>query len=256
MINNLGADLGISTKVTAVYLGTPESQIDQNGRITQIPITKEAAKNVVQATGFIQDENITASREFPNGEINTTYIGKISRKNPGQKIPFVVVTKGAYNIAYPVSLVKTSDSRLQEFKDLLSSQRTVQEKAIEINNLIKRYNLNPSLLVVVEDLQNENTLNKLAEAFDKKEDFISVDDFASSNYNKENAADDVTIDIDLNNLDRAISDPKVRVSFEKEDVIFRDSFREMGVLPGEEQTVVNPNEARNGQINSIKGCPK
>lgn len=254
LINNLGTDLGISTKVTAVYLGTPESQINQNGKITQISISKEAAKDIVQATGFIQDEEITASREFPNGEINTSYVGKISRKNPGQKIPFVVVTKGVYNIAYPVSLVKTADSRLQEFKDLLSSQRTIQEKAIEINNLIKKYNLDPNLLVIVEDLQNQNTLNKLAEAFDKKENFISVDDFASSNYNKESVADDVTIDIDLDNLDRAISDPKVRVSFEKGDVIFRDDFKEMGVLPGEEQITVNPNDARNGQINSIKDC--
>ncbi|KAI9549800.1 hypothetical protein GHT06_001786 [Daphnia sinensis] len=143
LINNLGTDLGISTKVTAVYLGTPESQINQNGKITQIPISKEAAKDVVQATGFIQDEKITA-----------------------------------------------------------------------------------------------------------------MDDFASSNYNKESVADDVTIDIDLDNLDRAISDPKVRVSFEKGDVIFRDDFKEMGVLPGEEQITVNPNDARNGQINSIKGCPK
>lgn len=250
LINNLGEDLGISTVVKQVYIGTPELQIDGNGNVVQIPITKEAASKVVIATGYIENGNTVKSNEFPNGEINESYIGKLSRKNKDTKIPFVVVKRGVHNIAYPVSFVKTADSRLKELQDVFSSNKSAQEKAIEINDLIIKYKLGNANLIVTEDLENENTLDNLQNLFDSKENYVDIENFAKKEYDRSNLTTEVTIDINLNNIEGAISDPKLRVSFEKGDVVFKDDFKEMGELPTDNQTEVDPKEERQGKINT------
>lgn len=251
LINNLGEDLGISTVVKQVYIGTPELQIDGNGNVVQIPITKEAASKVVIATGYIENGNIVKSNEFPNGEINESYIGKLSRKNKDTKIPFVVVKRGVHNIAYPVSFVKTADSRLKELQDVFSSSKSAQEKAaIEINDLIIKYKLGNDNLIVTEDLENKNTLDNLQNLFDSKENYVDIENFAKKEYDRSNLTTDVTIDINLNNIEEAISDPKLRVSFEKGDVVFKDDFKEMGELPTDNQIEVDPKEERQGKINT------
>jgi hypothetical protein len=251
LINNLGEDLGISTVVKQVYIGTPELQIDGNGNVVQIPITKEAASKVVIATGYIENGNIVKSNEFPNGEINESYIGKLSRKNKDTKIPFVVVKRGVHNIAYPVSFVKTADSKLKELQDVFSSYKLAQEKAaIEINDLIIKYKLGNDNLIVIEDLENKNTLDNLQNLFDSKENYVDIENFAKKEYDRSNLTTDVTIDINLNNIEEAISDPKLRVSFEKGDVVFKDDFKEMGELPTDNQIEVDPKEERQGKINT------
>jgi hypothetical protein len=76
-----------------------------------------------------------------------------------------------------------------------------------------------------------------------------VEDFASKDYDRQNIPNDITADIDFDNLEKAISDIKLRVSFE-EDMNFEqdNDFKEMGDLPGY-QIDVDVNDANNGAKN-------
>jgi hypothetical protein len=86
--------------------------------------------------------------------------------------------------------------------------------------------------------------------FDSKENYVDIENFAKKEYDRSNLTTDVTIDINLNNIEEAISDPKLRVSFEKGDVVFKDDFKEMGELPTDNQIEVDPKEERQGKINT------
>lgn len=249
LIENKSAVLGVNTKVDAVYIGTPEYQMDERGRTVQIPITKEAAEKEVKATGYIEDGNLTMSNEFPNSKIVTYFVNKLARKNKGMKIPFVVIKRGVHNIAYPVSLIKTQDNRLQEFKDTLNSGKSAQEVAIDVNNLVLKYKIGNANLIVVEDLENGDLINKIAGEFENNVNFLSVEDFASKDYDRQNIPNDITADIDFNNPEKAISDIKLRVSFEQDMNFEQDNdFKEMGDLPGY-QIDVDVNDANNGAKN-------
>ena len=52
---------------------------------------------------------------------------------------------------------------------------------------------------------------------------ISLEKFANKEYNKENLIKDATINIDLTDMDNAISDPKVRISLDEDVVKFEES---------------------------------
>lgn len=211
-------DLKVTTKVVNVYLGTPQLLIS-DGKTAYTPFTKQTITQV-EATGFIQDEEVTTSVEFPNG-VDTTFLKKMAKQNKGVKIPFVVIRKGIHALAYPVNLKKGGDSKLTELQNL-TANKTDNDQVLIINDLIQKYSLQVKPLVFGE-LQNQSRVEEVKAAFENYETHISVEDFADKKYERENLIDHAEINIDLTDMDNAISDPKVRISLDRDVMRFEES---------------------------------
>ena len=205
--------LGMSSKVKNVYLGTPQLNI-QDGKVQNYNFNSKSAKQVL-ATGYILDGEMTSSVEFSDG-IDRTFVAKLSKGNQGKKIPFVVVKKGVYNIAYPVSMIKSLDSKAREFDFIISQKLSPQETILKINDAIQKNGIRVNKLTF-DDINNQAKLDEVRKAFDTKQTFLSLEDFADKNYKKESLITDAKINIDIEDIDNAISDAKIRISFEQED---------------------------------------
>lgn len=191
-------DLGIEVEVENIFMGSPEIKLDGDFNFT------ERATTEVLATGYIQDGKATLSREIP--EINYTYVGKL--KN-GLKNPIVIIKKGAYNVAFPISVIRKVDSKINELNGILNSSLSPQEKTLKINDLIVENSIE-HLQIGFSELESES----LKIAFENNESYTTAEEFADKKYKKENLVQDATIKINLENLDRAISDVKVRFNLE------------------------------------------
>lgn len=208
-------DLGVTAKAKNLYLGSPELYI-QDGQIQNLDFTPQAVSQVL-ATGYIEDGNITSSREFPQG-IDTTFLAKISRRNAGKKIPFVVFKKGSYNVAYPVTMKKTPSPMAFLFDGIIGSSQTPQEKITALNNAIQDNGIQVEKLAFA-DIQNQELLASVRTAFESKQVFVTAQDFASPLYEKGRLVQDAQINIDLENIQQAVSDAKLRVSL-GDDIVF------------------------------------
>ena len=211
-INKTSKTLGTTT-VSQVYLGTPEVKMDENGNTVNISISSEATARVVKATGFIQNGQITTNITFPEGTVNTSFISKISEKNKEQKVPFVVIQRGIHLLAYPVTMVKSQDSKLSDL-EIAFQEPTVQKQVIAVNNLIDKFNIKTDKVFPENIEQKQEQLKK---AFDENQTFTTMEEFISDKYNLENLKNDVLINIDLDNIEKAISDAKIRISLDNSD---------------------------------------
>ena len=205
--------LGMSSKVKNVYLGTPQLNM-QDGKVQNYNFNSKSAKQVL-ATGYILNGELTSSVEFSEG-IDRTFVAKLSKGNQGKKIPFVVVKKGVYNIAYPVSMIKSLDLKAREFDFIISQKLSPQETILKINDAIQKNGVRVNKLTF-DDINNQAKLDEVRKAFDTKQTFLSLEDFADKNYKTENLIADAKINIDIEDIDNAISDAKIRISFEQED---------------------------------------
>ena len=201
--------LGIELEVSNIFMGSPRFTIS-DGRVQNTEFTQKATE-LVLATGFVENGELTLNKTFTD-EINTTFIGKISKNKPSKKIPVVVVQKGAYKIAYPISVKKSKANKGSLVENLLNQGLTKPQLAIAINNLIQQEKINTSK-VIAEELTDEK-LSQIIEDFNNKEAFRTADEFADSQYKAEDLQRDALINIDLEDLDTAISDPKLKVSFD------------------------------------------
>ena len=191
-------DLGIEVEVENIFMGSPEMKLDGDFNFT------DRATTEVLATGYIQDGEATLNREIP--EINYTYVGKL--KN-GLKNPIVIIKKGAYNVAFPISMIRKADSKINELNGVLNSNLSPQEKTLKINDLIVENSIEHPQIGFSE-LESES----LRTAFENNESYTTAEELADKKYKKENLVSDATIKINLENLDRAISDVKVRFNLE------------------------------------------
>jgi len=112
-------DLQQTLALNAVLLAPPNLRMNNDATVQNIDFTEEALQNVV-GTGYIQDGQV--STVFNQDKLNTTYIKPISAKNNGQKIPFVIVRLGeTRNVAYPITLNKTTVDKSQPLIEILNS---------------------------------------------------------------------------------------------------------------------------------------
>lgn len=211
-------DLKVTSKVVNVYLGTPQLLIF-DGKTQNTSFTKESITQV-EATGFIKDGEVTTSIPFPKG-VDTTFITKIVKKNKGVGIPFVIITKGIHSLAYPVNLIKKPESKIEELNNLTANKEP-NDKLLIINELIQKYNIQIEPLLFG-DLESDTKMEEVSAAFENYESHVSLEDFSSSKYKKDSLIEDATINIDLIDMDNAISDPKVRISLDNTVVRFEES---------------------------------
>jgi len=205
--------LGIQVETENIFFGSPEIIMSENGTPTNIPITEAGVSQVV-ATGFIENGEISLNREIK--DVSTVFVNKLS-KNTSKKVPLVVIKKGAYSIAYPISMVKTATPQTDLFDGILQSTISPQEKVLKINEAIINQNIKTDRLAF-DDINNQEKLDGVRKAFEDKKVFVDAKTLADKNYKIKNLVNDAQINIDLENLDQAISDAKLRVSYKNTEI--------------------------------------
>ena len=211
----------MEVEVSNIFMGSPRFEIDNNGNIQNIEFTDKATTTVL-ATGYVQNGELTLNKDFTD-EVNKTYIGQISKKNNSKKIPVVVIQKGAYKVAYPVSVKKTKAEKGHLVEAVLQQSLTKPQIAIEINKLIQEHKIETSK-VIAEDITDAK-IEEIIEAFNNKEVFRTAEEFADKSYNTNSLKADALINIDLENIDQAISDVKVRLNFGT--LTYKGNFEEL-----------------------------
>ena len=211
----------MEVEVSNIFMGSPRFEIDNNGNIQNIEFTDKATTTVL-ATGYVQNGELTLNKDFTD-EVNKTYIGQISKKNNSKKIPVVVIQKGVYKVAYPISVKKTKAEKGHLVEAVLQQSLTKPQIAIEINKLIQEHKIETSK-VIAEDITDAK-IEEIIEAFNNKEAFRTAEEFADKSYNTNSLKADALINIDLENIDQAISDVKVRLNFGT--LTYKGSFEEL-----------------------------
>jgi hypothetical protein len=201
-------DLDMSVEIAQVLIGSPELNIIDR-KVTDIEFTKETAKTI-RAKGYILNGELTLDR--PLEGVNTAYIGRISKKNPGLKQPFVVIQRGVHLIAVPISVTQ----RLQpvDFDGIYNSTKTPQEKVIALNESIIKNNIEVDK-VTFEDIYDDAKMQIVKQAFENKKVFVTADTIADKNYRQENLAGNASIKIDLTNLDQVFNAGKIKIRLDE-----------------------------------------
>lgn len=195
-------------KARKVFLGSPQLATENLIPVSS-PIPLEAINKVI-STGYIQNGEFTLSREV--GEVEKTYLTGVKDK----KQPVIVFKRGAYNIAYPASLVKSSspvaetilsivqNNELNETAKIKAINQRIIETGIASDKRLTEYNL--------------DQINAIINDFAANQTFVSMDTFSSPNYRWQNLTSDILINIDLNNLDQVISDAKLEIDLNSIDI--------------------------------------
>jgi hypothetical protein len=217
-INGVSGVFG-ATKVEQVYLGTPKLNMDSDGRILENEFSQRAVEEVT-TTGFIQDGVFTLANKTLEDKVEKIYVGKMSRTKTGRKIPVVVVKKGKYLVAYPISLKKTDAPKVAEMQTILSNPATNEvDKVKAINNLLISIGVSPSEFELT--TLDGAKLEAIQTVLENYKTFQTADNIAEPTYKKEQLIQDATIQIDLENLPRSISSPKLRINLE-DHIIYED----------------------------------
>lgn len=199
-----GERLNASVLAKRVFLGSPQITTE-NLQNVNINLTNTAIQNII-STGYMQNGQLTLSREIP--EVDTTYINNL-RNTTNLKIPVIIFRKGAYNIAYPVTLKKSPMPMTERITSILENIELTQvQKVKAINDQIIETGIASDKRLSRFD---EAQINSIIEDFAQNETFVSMDNFSNANYRISNAQFDLEINIDLDNLDQVISDPKLEI---------------------------------------------
>ena len=209
-------DLNISVEIDNVFLGSTE-MLFENKIMVEGNISQEATDRIIIGKGYILNGEFTLDNEIK--DVNKTYVGALSKKNENKKIPVIIFKKGVHNIAYPITMVKSSEPI--NFESLLTG--TPQEIVLKVNQAIIENKINAQKIgfedVVVDSYSGDILLSDKAKQtkidFESNQKFITADIIAKKSYKKENLINDATIRIDLDNLDQVMSSAKIRIKLDE-----------------------------------------
>jgi len=215
-------DLGISIKVDSVLLTAPEL-LYSDGKLVDGDISIEETQKVILGKGFIENGEFTLDtvKAFDKSKVSKAYVGKLTKNNPNLKIPVVVFQVGENIVAFPITMKKSANPI--EFDSLL--QGTPQEIVKKINQGIIDNRLRVNKLTFSDvsiDYNGEVILSELAqkvrEAFINKTSFVSADTLADKNYKVENLVRDASIRINLSDVKKVFSAPKIRLDLDSAEI--------------------------------------
>ena len=192
------------TKVKRIFLGTPKFNLDDNGKPTQFNFSETSVNNVV-TQGYILDGEFKFADRTLEKDVLKDFVFKLSRRNREKKIPVVVIKKGAQMIAYPISMIKTSTPKVQEMEDILSSGLMNDGQKIKAINQLLIDNKKKAVLDSLDPQRIEEARQQLQEV----KVFQTADNIATATYNKNSLIQDATININIEDINRAISSPKL-----------------------------------------------
>lgn len=199
-------DLNAEINVKDMFLGTPNFQLDNNLVPKELPITERGVETVITQGYVTAEEMVLANKNLDTENISRLYVTNITRLNPESKIPVVVLQKGKYQFAFPISMVKTIEDRSQSLEDILMTLETPVEVAKAVNNLMISLGSNTRITAVTSEV-----IEEVRTELQNYTLFRTADEIAETSYNKNRLISDATIKIDLEN--EVISSPKVTVDF-------------------------------------------
>lgn len=201
-------EMGVEVPITAIYLGTPDFNLDSENKPKDLPITERGAEKVI-TQGYIENgEIVLADKKVDTDKVNKTYVSNSMKKNTTSKIPIVILQKGAHIFAFPISLVETDESQLAKLEAIENKGLSPIEEIKEINNLLISIGSQTRLSGL-----SDIALDDIRAELESYSTHISAEELASVDYNKTNLAKDATAKIDL--ADTMISSPKITVDFSK-----------------------------------------
>jgi hypothetical protein len=192
--------------VKDMFLGTPTFQLDENLKPKELPITERGVEKVL-AQGYVQgSEMLLGDKTLDVEEVSRLYITNLVRANPELKIPIVILQKGKYKFAFPISMVKTSEDKSSQLEAISVATETPTEVIKLVNNLMISLGLNTRITKVTPEI-----IEKVRTELTNYTTFKTADEIADVNYNKNQLLLDATIKVDLEN--EIISSPKVTVDY-------------------------------------------
>lgn len=205
-----------TAKVKYVLIGVPSITMvkTEDGMIPKsIEFTDKALEQVMDY-GYM--ENGSLKLKGSTTGVRMDFVSKLSKKS---KVPVIIFKQGQYNVAYPVTLNKTT---LDESKDIvaaLSSNLNNSEKATVINNVLARNGMRPTFFYNTEEDQNllldnqpSPSLMNTISVLSQKEKAPDVEQWIKPTYKKENLKSEANITVDLEN--RVLKSPKIIIDFD------------------------------------------
>lgn len=200
--NERYVNTGQKATVQAVLLGSPniEAQMTENGpQVSTVPFTKEALQNV-KGVGYMQGEKVTTTSTI--GDVNYTYVKALSRNRKSEKVPFVIVEYQGKNIAFPIKMTITEDSKLSELEDIMSSNLPMDQKALRVIELMQKTGIDPKQFPI--DFSNTSwqksiEMEQLANKLDRQESFITADQLVSKDFDIDSLLTEAEIAVDVSN---------------------------------------------------------
>jgi hypothetical protein len=199
----LRIDLEAEVLVKDMYLGTPILQLDFTMTAQELPITERGTQEIL-TQGYISLEEglVLANKTMNTDEVSNLYVTNLLSKNPEMKIPVVILQKGKYKFAFPITMNKNSDSRVSSLDGILNSSQTPVEVVKRVNDLLISIG-SPTRLSEF----NEDILEDIRVELENYTTFVSANDLIQDTYNKEDLKLDATIKVNLEN--EVISSPKL-----------------------------------------------
>jgi hypothetical protein len=194
-------NVNYSVPISRVFVGSPNFMVVENedGSLSAQPqpITPEMMKEV-KAVGYVKDGKISLNDKSLEDSTEKMFVGKFT-----EKTPIVVFNYKGRNIAFPVTLVKTTidqSSRLNEIGEDLSTT----EQISQINDILIENNINPSEFQLdptspITAGQNLVVLNQIAERLSTIEQFADVETWINPNFNVSLLAEQAETLVDMSN---------------------------------------------------------
>jgi hypothetical protein len=196
-----------TTNVSYIHLGLPIVNVGENGKPSPIDFTTSSLDQVV-TTGYAFDGEITLADKTLEKDTRKTFVSKLSKNKQGKKLPIVVIKRGKHLIAYPVSLKKSPNPKLNEFDAIVNTTgATDGDKVRTINNLLKANGIAPSDFNLTS--WDVNILEAIKNRLANLQQFIAADDLAKTDYDKNSLKADAQIALDLDDIKRVLPSQKI-----------------------------------------------
>ena len=145
-------DLKIETPISEIFLGTPDFILDSTNTPKELPIT-EIGLTKVLTQGYVQDKEIVlADKKVNVDEVTRLYVSNLAKKNPGVKIPVVLLQKGVHLFVFPINLVQAPSSQegeLRNYKTNISAEQLANldyDKMNLINDVTSKIDFENTLI--------------------------------------------------------------------------------------------------------------
>jgi hypothetical protein len=196
-------DLEADVDVKDMYLGSPILQLDENNQPKEQPITQIGTEKVL-TQGYISSKEglVVADKTLKSEEVSNLYVTNLMDKNPDLKIPVVILEKGEYKFAFPITMLKREDDRSGDLEAILTSAKTPVAVVIRINELMISLGSETRL-----SEYSDERVEEVREELKNYKSFTTANELADSEYNKESLQQDATIKVNLEN--EVISSPKL-----------------------------------------------
>lgn len=199
-------NLEAEVSVKDMFLGTPNFQLDEALRPKELTITERGVEKVI-TQGYVQgSEMILGDKTLDSEDISRLYVTNLVKVNPELKIPVVILEKGKYKFAFPISMTKTMEDKSSQLEAILVATETPIEVIKLVNNLMISLGLNTRITKVTPEV-----IDGIRTELTNYSTFKTADELADTKYDKKQLLADATIKVDLEN--EIISSPKVTVDY-------------------------------------------